>query len=85
MNLTPHDWKEARRLQAWHLKQRGWSQRPMADVLGGSEGAVSQYMTRARDGGPEPLRRRPPPGATWRLSPAPLARVPALRHRGPPA
>ena len=48
MNPTPYTWKEARRLQAWHLKQTGWSQRRIAEALGVSEGAVSQWMIRAR-------------------------------------
>ena len=85
MNPTPHTWKEARRLQAWHLKQQGWPQRQMAAAMGVSEGAVSQWMARARDVGPEALRRRPPPGAPRRLSPEQLARLPELWHRGPPA
>ena len=72
-------------MQAWYLKQRGWSQRQIAEALGVSEGAVSQWMTRARDIGPEALRRRPPPGAPRRLSPAQLARLPDLLHRGPTA
>jgi transposase len=63
MNPTPRTWKEARRLQAWHLKQQGWPQRQMAEALGVSEGAVSQWMKRAHDGGAEALRHRPPPGA----------------------
>ena len=85
MNPTFHDWKEARRIQAWRLKQHGWSQRQIAEALGVSEGAVSQWMTRARDVGPEALRRRPPPGAPRRLSPEPRARLPELLHRGPTA
>ena len=85
MNPTPHTWKEARRLQAWHLKQQGWPQRQIAEALGVSAGAVSQWMARARDVGPEALRRRPPPGAPRRLSPEQLARLPELLHRGPPA
>jgi transposase len=85
MNPTPHTWKEARRIQAWHLKQQGWSQRQIAAALGVSEGAVSQWMTRAREAGPEALRRRPPPGAPRRLSPEQLARLPELLHRGPTA
>ncbi len=85
MNPIPHNWKEARRLQAWSLKQHGWSQRQIAEALGVSEGAVSQWMARARTAGPEALRRRPPPGAPRRLSPEQLARLPALLHRGPPA
>jgi transposase len=85
MNPTSHTWKEARRLQAWHLKPQGWSQCQMAVAIGVSEGAVSQWMKRARDAGPEALRRRPPPGAPRRLSPEPLARWPALLHQGPTA
>ena len=48
MNHSPQNWNEGRRLQAWQLKQRGWSQRQIAAALGVSEGAVSQGMTRAR-------------------------------------
>jgi transposase len=85
MNPTPHNGKEARRLQAWHLKQQGWPQRQIAEALGVSQGAVSQWMTRAREGGPEALRRRPPPGAPPRLTPAQLAQLPGLLERGPEA
>ncbi|MDQ3829947.1 MAG: winged helix-turn-helix domain-containing protein, partial [Candidatus Tectomicrobia bacterium] len=48
MNPTPHNWKDARRVQAWHFKQPGWSQRQIAEALGVSAGAVSQWMTRVR-------------------------------------
>jgi transposase len=85
MNPTPHNWKEARRLQAWHLKQQGWRQHQMAQALGVSEGAVSQWMARARTAGLEALRRRPPPGAPRRLSAEQLTRLPELLHRGPTA
>jgi transposase len=83
MNPTPHNGKEARRLQAWRLKHKGWSQRQIAEALGVSEAAVSQWMKRARTGGPRALRHRPPPGAPRRLSAEPLARLPALLQRGP--
>ena len=85
MNSTPHTWKDARRLRAWHLKQQGWSQCQIAVAIGVSEGAVSQWMKRAREAGPEALRRRPPPGAPRRLSPEQLARLPELLRRGPAA
>jgi transposase len=85
MNYAPHNWKEARRLQAWHLKQQGWSQRQIATAMGVSEGAVSRWMKRAREGGLEALRHRPPPGAPRRLSAEQLARLPELLHRGPEA
>jgi transposase len=83
MKPIPHTWKEARRLQAWHLKQQGWPQRQIAEALGVSEGAVSQWMKRARKAGPAALRRRPPPGARRRLTDEQLARLPTLLHQGP--
>src|SRR5262245_7649598 len=66
MNSTPYNWKEARHLRAWHLRQQGWPQRQIAKALGVSEGAVSQWMARAREVGPEALRRRPPSGVELR-------------------
>jgi transposase len=85
MNRSPTNWKEARRLQAWHLKQQGWAQRRIAGALGVSEGAVSQWMRRARGKGPDALRHRPPPGAARRLTSEQLARLPELLKRGPAA
>jgi transposase len=85
MKTPPRNWKEARRLQAWHLKQKGWPQRQIAAALGVSEAAVSQWMTRARKGGPQALQHRPPSGAPRRLAPKQFARLPALLHRGPEA
>jgi transposase len=82
MNNSPKDWKEARRLQAWHLMQQGWSQRQMAEALSASEGAVSQWIARARKEGPEALRRRPRPGAPCRLTAGQLVRLPELLHQG---
>jgi transposase len=85
MHPTPHNWTEARRLQAWHLVQKGWPQPQLAEALGGSAAAVSQWLKRARQDGPQALRRRPPPGAPRRLTPEPLARLPDLLRRGPEA
>jgi transposase len=85
MNSTPPNWKEARRLQAWRLKQQGWPQHQIAEALGVSEGAVSQWMKRAREEGPDALRHRPPPGAPRRLSAEQLTRLPELLQRGPEA
>jgi transposase len=85
MNPTPQNWKEARRLQAWRLKQQGWPQRQIAEALGVSAAAVSQWMQRVRSGGPQALRHRPPPGASRRLAAEQLTRLPALLRRGPEA
>ncbi|MGH2371033.1 MAG: helix-turn-helix domain-containing protein, partial [Chloroflexota bacterium] len=60
---TPHDWREGRRLRAWELAQAGWKQRTSAAALGVTEGAVSQWLARARADGVAALRHRPAPGA----------------------
>jgi transposase len=57
----------------------------MAEALGGSDAAVSQWMPRARVGGTEALQPRPSPGAPRRLSAEQLAPLPALLHRRPAA
>jgi transposase len=82
MNPTPQNWKEARRLQAWRLKPKGWPQRLIAAALGVSAAAVSQWLKRARLGGPQALRHLPAPGAPRRLTTDQLARLPSLLHRG---
>jgi transposase len=85
MHPTPPNWKEARRLQAWPLLQKGWPQHQIAAALGGSAAAVSQWLNRARQDGPQALRHRPPPGAPRRLASEPLAHLPDLLRRGPEA
>jgi transposase len=76
------DWREGRRLRAYELKQQGWKQAQIADALGVTEGAVSQWMRRAREEGVEGLRHKPPPGATPRLSKHERARLPELLAQG---
>jgi transposase len=76
------DWREGRRFRAFELKQQGWSQQEIADALGVSKGAVSQWMKRARQGGIQALKRQPAPGAPPRLSEEQRARVPELLERG---
>jgi transposase len=76
------DWREGRRLRAYELKERGWKQTEIADALGVSEGAVSQWMKRVKEEGVEGLRHKPPPGATPRLSEDERARLPELLAQG---
>jgi transposase len=78
----PRDWREARRLRAWELKEKGWSQKDIAEALGVSDGAVSQGMKRAREGGMEALRRKPTPGPKPRLSKEQVAKLPGLLAKG---
>src|SRR5919109_2181411 len=76
------NWREGRRLRAYELKEQGWKQTQIADALGVTEGAVSQWMKRAREKGVEGLRHKPPPGATPRLSEDERARLPELLAQG---
>ena len=76
------DWREGRRLRAFELKERGWKQTEIADALGVSEGAVSQWMKRAREKGVQDLRHKPPPGAPPRLREEERGRLPELLARG---
>lgn len=79
------DWREGRRFRAWELHQKGWKQREIAKALGVTEGAVSQWLKRAREGGVEALRTRKPTGAPPRLTPEQRAQIPELLKRGPEA
>ena len=76
------DWREERRKRAWKLKEKGWQQRDIALALGGSSGAVSQWLKRWREGGIEALNAHPPTGMSPRLSTEQKAQIPALLARG---
>ena len=79
----PADWLEGRRLRAWELHRSGWTGQKIADALGVTPGAVSQWLRRAREGGgPAALRRRPVPGPRPKLTDEERARVPALLAKG---
>src|SRR3990172_3983896 len=76
------DLREWRRFRAWDLAQQGWKQRAIATALGVTEGAVSQWLKRAREGGHESLRRRVAPGPPHRLSAEERAQLPTLLAQG---
>src|SRR5215470_7510549 len=76
------DLREWRRFRAWELAQQGWKQRDIATALGVTEGAVSQWLKRAREGGTESLRRRVAPGPPHRLTPEQRAHLRDLLAKG---
>lgn len=55
-------------MQAWQLNEQGWLQEEIANALGASEGAVSHWLTAARNHGPAVLRAHPSPGRPPRLT-----------------
>ena len=64
----PRSWQEGRRLRAWELSQQGWTQQQIAQALGVTQGAISQWLKRATLHGIEALRDHPAPGAKPLLS-----------------
>lgn len=60
--------REWRRIHAYHLRQKGWTEGEIAAAVGVTRGAVSQWLKRAKEGGMEALRDRERPGAPCRLS-----------------
>lgn len=78
----PTSWKEERRKRAWALYQTGWKQKDIAEALGVTQGAVSQWVQRGKAGGEAGLAEQPKPGAPLRLSAADRQKLPGLLERG---
>lgn len=81
-STPPTDWREARRMRAWELHEAGWKQKDIAEALGVSEGAVSQWFKKARMQGVQALKHQPPPGATPKLTREQLAQLPEELAKG---
>lgn len=76
------DWREERRKRAWILKEQCWQQKDIAVALGVSEGAVSRWLKRGREGGEEALRAHPSKGMAPRLRAEQKAQIPMLLAKG---
>jgi len=81
-NTRTFDWKEMRRWRALELKHDGWTQQEIADALGVSKVAVSQWMTAVQKHGVMSLQSRPHPGATLKLMPDQLKMIPEFLSHG---
>jgi transposase len=78
----PKDWREARRIRAWELHQKGWQQKDIAEALGVTAGSVSQWLKRGREEGPEALQSRRGGGPKPRLSNDQLAELKVQLAKG---
>jgi transposase len=80
----PHDWREWRRLRALYLFRHGWKERDIVEALGVSKGAVSQWLTAAREGGRKALYSQPH-GIHAKLTDDQKRRIPDFLWHGPEA
>ncbi len=69
-------------MRALELHEQGWTGARIAEALGVTGGAVSQWLKRAREGGREALRTQPPPGPTPRLTEEQRMALPKVLARG---
>lgn len=76
------DWQEGRRLRAWELHQAGWKQVLIAQALGVTPGAVSQWVSCAKQNGQESLLKRKAIGGKSKLSTEQKKQIPELLNRG---
>src|SRR6476660_3758015 len=74
----PVSWREGRRLRAWELHRMGWTQSKIAQALGVTQGAVSQWLARAKLDGVQTLHAQPAPGRPPLLTPGQLQQLPDL-------
>lgn len=81
-NKPTDNWRELRRLQAWELSEKDWKQRKIAEALGVTEGAVSQWIKKARTQGIESLYKRQGGGPKPQLTSAQIKQIPDLLSRG---
>lgn len=81
-NAHTLDWKERRRWRALDLKHDGWTHHEIAEALGVTKGAVSQWMTRVSTEGEASLMARPHIGATSKLTAQQRDQIPEFLSHG---
>lgn len=79
-----HDVREWRRFRAVHLAELGWVHKDIAEALGISEAAVSQWLAQFSQSGPRGLLSRPH-GGSPKLTIEQRALIPDFLWHGPEA
>lgn len=82
MTCSSTAWKEARRLQAVALRQKGWKQSQIAEALGVTDGAVSQWFRMVHDRDATALLARPHSGRPPELTCEQKNLIPDLLSHG---
>ncbi len=82
MNETKSKQPNDRHLRAWELYEKGWKQTAIAEALGVTRGAVSQWINRAKTEGREALRSRKGGGPKPRLNASHLKQLGPLLAKG---
>jgi transposase len=82
MKFTSTAWKEARRLQALALQKNGWKQIEIAEALGVTDGAVSQWFRLVGDDNRTALFACQHPGRSPELTHAQKHLIPDLLSHG---
>jgi transposase len=75
--------REARRFRALALLREGRGVCDVAEILGVTAGAVSQWKTAFDEQGEAGLRSKPHPGGQFKLAPERLAKLPEILLAGP--
>lgn len=78
----PKDWREARRWRAWEFKQKGWRPSKIAEALGVTRGAVSQWFKTFETIDKTPYDDDPKSGPPCRLNREQLNLLPGLLAKG---
>lgn len=83
------DWQTQRRLQALKLYQKGWLQKDIAEAVGVTKGAISQWVKKGKDLSPEEqaeaLKVKKSPGRPRALSDEVRGQLAQLLAAGAPA
>ena len=78
----PLSWREARRRRAWALHRKGWKVTLIAEALGVTHGAVSQWLKAGREHGWHGVQPKSRRGQGARLSDEQLRSLPQFLEKG---